>query len=68
MKKSIEPSRGFRRTTSFNCRCLNRENGNAKKEERKKNERSILEEKIKRNIRTWRKYLSTIEEVGRENI
>ena len=37
LKKSTEPSRGFRRTASFNCRCHNRENGNAKKRGEEKN-------------------------------
>ena len=68
LKKSTEPSRGFRRTASFNCRCHNRENGNAKKEERKKTKEPFWKRRIKRNIGTWRKSLSTIEEVGRENI
>lgn len=68
LRKSTEPSRGFRRTASFNCRCHNRENGNAKKEERKKTKEPFWKRRIKRKIGTWRKYLSTIEEVGRENI
>ena len=68
MKKSTELSRGFRRTASFNCRCHNRENGNAKIEVRKKTKEPFWKRRIKRNIGTWRKYLSTIEEVGRENI
>ena len=68
MEKSTGPSRGFRHTTSFNCRCHNRENGNAKIEERKKTNEPFWKRRINRNIGTWRKYLSTIEEVGRENM
>ena len=42
--------------------------GMLKKRRGKKTKDPFWKRRIKRNIGTWRKYLSTIEEVGRENI